>query len=149
MRVCIFRIVSRPVGSPSQNILNSDLKKSKICPIWGQSNPIWTGESPPTYLLRIKFLARPHTSDLPVDRSVEIRRKSLLLCVSGHWWPPCRPDVSTVTGLLYDLARGVIFPVRIGSDWPQKGQSWDFLRSVRQNEQRTDLKKSKICPIWG
>ena len=36
------------------------------------------------------------------------------------------------------------------SNWPdfhQMGQIWHFSRSV-QNEQKTDLKKSQICPIW-
>ena len=28
------------IGSPSQNVLKSDLKKSQICPIWGQSDPL-------------------------------------------------------------------------------------------------------------
>ena len=27
--------------SPGKNLLKSDLKKSRICPIWGQSDPLW------------------------------------------------------------------------------------------------------------
>ena len=39
---------------------------------------------------------------------------------------------------------------QIGSDWPQMGQIWDFLKSVSVHfGTETDLKKSKICPIWG
>ena len=29
-------------SSESQNLLESDLKKSQICPIWGQSDPLWS-----------------------------------------------------------------------------------------------------------
>ena len=29
-------------GSLSQNVLNSDLRKSRICPIWDQSDPLWS-----------------------------------------------------------------------------------------------------------
>jgi len=29
------------IGSPSQNILKSELKKFQICPIWGQSDQLW------------------------------------------------------------------------------------------------------------
>ena len=43
-----------------------------------------------------------------------------------------------------------------GSDWPQMGQIRDFFRSDfstfwrwRQNVLKSDLKKSRICPIWG
>ena len=32
--VYMFRIISRAVCSPSQNVLNFDLKKSRICPLW-------------------------------------------------------------------------------------------------------------------
>ena len=58
--------------------------------------------------------------------------------------------------------------LQIGSDWPQMGQMWDFLRSIfstfwfdkpkcteilsysaSQNVLKTDMKKSHICPIWG
>ena len=31
-----------PKVAPRQNALKSDLKKSRICPIWGQSDPRWT-----------------------------------------------------------------------------------------------------------
>ena len=29
------------IGSPSQNVLKSDQKKSQICPIWSQSDQLW------------------------------------------------------------------------------------------------------------
>ena len=29
------------VGTPSQNVPNSDLTKSRICPIWDQSDILW------------------------------------------------------------------------------------------------------------
>ena len=29
-------------GALWQNVLKSDLKKSRICPIWGQSDPLWS-----------------------------------------------------------------------------------------------------------
>ena len=34
--------ISVHFGSPSQNVLKSDLKKPRICPIWDQSDPIRT-----------------------------------------------------------------------------------------------------------
>ena len=36
-----FRSNSVHFGSPSQNVLNLIWKKSRICPIWGQSDPLW------------------------------------------------------------------------------------------------------------
>jgi len=33
--------ISVDFGSPSQNILKSDLKKSRFCPIWGQYDPLF------------------------------------------------------------------------------------------------------------
>ena len=36
-----FRLHSVHFCSPSQDVLNSDLKKSRICQIWDQSDPLW------------------------------------------------------------------------------------------------------------
>ena len=36
-------------GSPSQNVLNSDLTKSQICPILGQLDPLWLQIWPPLF----------------------------------------------------------------------------------------------------
>ena len=46
--------------------------------------------------------------------------------------------------------RGVRFRIKFGLDWQKMGQIliWDFLRSVSQNEQKSDFKKSPICPTW-
>ena len=33
-----------------QNVLKSDLKKSRICPIWGQSDPFWSQTYHPCYV---------------------------------------------------------------------------------------------------
>ena len=48
------------------------------------------------------------------------------------------------------------FRIQIGSDWPQVGQIWDFLRSVsvhfdapRQNVLKLIFKKTQICPTLG
>ena len=34
--------ISEHFGAVRQNVLKSDRKKSRICPIWGQSDPLWT-----------------------------------------------------------------------------------------------------------
>ena len=39
--------ISVHFGSQSQNVLISDLKKSRICPIWDQSDPFWKQSYPP------------------------------------------------------------------------------------------------------
>ena len=43
-----------------------------------------------------------------------------------------------------------------GSDWPQMGEIWGFLRSDfsafgagAPNALKSDLRKPRICPIWG
>ena len=33
---------SKRDNSSEPNVLKSDLKKSRICPIWGQSDPLWS-----------------------------------------------------------------------------------------------------------
>ena len=33
--------ISVHFGAQRQNVLKSDLKKSRICPIWGHSDPFW------------------------------------------------------------------------------------------------------------
>ena len=39
---------------------------------------------------------------------------------------------------------------QIGSDWPEIGQIWDYLRLVSFGTfWLGDLNKSQICPIWG
>ena len=37
-----FRSDFSAFGAGAPNSLNSDLKKTRICPIWGQSDPIWS-----------------------------------------------------------------------------------------------------------
>ena len=52
-QICSFRCQSDLIWAKSdipgpnrpvlrQNVLNSDLKKSRICPIWGQFGPLWS-----------------------------------------------------------------------------------------------------------
>ena len=42
-----FRSDFSAFGAPAPNALKSDLKKSRICPIWGQSDPLWSQTSQP------------------------------------------------------------------------------------------------------
>ena len=67
-------------------------------------------------------------------------------------------DKQHAIGLLCAIndIQGVKFAILPGSDWPQMGQIWDFLRSVsvhfdsaRQKLLKLILIKSQICPIWG
>ena len=37
-----FRSNFSAFGTGAPNALKSDLKKPRICPIWGQSDPIWS-----------------------------------------------------------------------------------------------------------
>ena len=37
----LFQIRFQYILAQRQNVLKSDLKKSRICPIWGQSDPFW------------------------------------------------------------------------------------------------------------
>ena len=37
----LFQIRFQYIFAQRQNVLKSDLKKSRICPIWGQSDPFW------------------------------------------------------------------------------------------------------------
>ena len=37
-----FRSDFSAFGAPAPNALKSDLKKPRICPIWGQSDPLWS-----------------------------------------------------------------------------------------------------------
>ena len=37
-----FRSYFSEFGAPAPNALKSDLKKPRICPIWGQSDPLWS-----------------------------------------------------------------------------------------------------------
>ena len=48
-----FYQISVHFGLPSQNVLKSDLKKSQICPIWGQSDVL--------YAQIFSHWFRPHT----------------------------------------------------------------------------------------
>ena len=50
-------------------------------------------------------------------------------------------------------ARGVKFDIQIGSDWPQMGQIWDFLRSVLIRfgllSQNVNLDWKQAAQIWA
>ena len=41
-RICPIWGQSDPIWSIEPNVLKSDMKKSRICPIWGQSDQLWS-----------------------------------------------------------------------------------------------------------
>ena len=62
---------------------------------------------------------------------------------------------STVPFTSSILVAGMSGLARNWPDWHQMGEIWDFLRSVsvhfgagRQTVLKSDVKKSRICPIW-
>ena len=57
-----FRSDFSALGAGAPNALESDLKKPRICPIWGQSHPLWSQ----TYHLCIKLTSLgSHCPDPP------------------------------------------------------------------------------------
>ena len=54
-----FRSDFSAFGAGAPNTLKSDLKKPRICPIWGQSDPLWSQTSHPWLTTEIHELPVP------------------------------------------------------------------------------------------
>ena len=113
--------------------LKSDLKKSRICPIWGQSDLLWSQTYHPW-----------HHHNLRAAVPVSERCCSHIAGTRGHsrprrgwssqtWpWPP-RPRRWWQEGCTPSREHSCLGKSQIVSDWPQMGQIWDFLISVSEH----------------
>ena len=120
------------------NVLKSDLKKYRICPIWG---PIWPPlESKPTIPdLRVQCNDTINLAGLFARVTVSLGlwvKLYLASCIVDRlfmstwsitwtlfWNPPRGAE------LWSDLSRDVRFAFQLDPNWSQMGQIWDFLTS--------------------
>ena len=71
--------ISVHFGSTSQNERKSDLKKSRICPIWGQSDPLWVQIwHPCTIITIVSVLLNLNTGRTVLETSEMSKRVSLI-----------------------------------------------------------------------
>ena len=61
---CFFISDFSAFGAGAPNALKSDLKKTRICPIWGQSDPLWSQTYHPWQTKQVKNGGIKRTSRL-------------------------------------------------------------------------------------
>ena len=77
-------------GPGHQIILKTDLRKSQICPIWGQSDQIWMPNS--TSLVRYRYVLVVGAQIIPASLSLapnSVNRRELTFLVNIHVYLYC------------------------------------------------------------
>ena len=93
-----FQIWFQCIWRPAPNALKSDLKKPRICPIWAQSDPLWSQTYHPWLKPTVIMRAERKPSQRPVSRPETVLAADLFLSTSKgcvdwrmhpHWRMNC------------------------------------------------------------
>ena len=69
-----------PNGTIEPNVLKSDMKKFRICPIWGQSDPLWSQTYLPWSVHRFMSSYLRNVGQWREEAALSIRLSPILLC---------------------------------------------------------------------
>ena len=130
-----FRSDFSAFGAPAPKALKSDLKKPRICLIWGQSDPLWSQTYHPWLLVTSE--CRGQSVSHPGHYSHRSR-------LTQHW--PQQTDQRHDSRRVRSVSKvGQIFP----NGKIRHLFKFDFSAFWLGNVLKSHLKKSRIGLIWG